>query len=169
MVVSGYSFSVVAILSSVGNSFESINSSSFVSGASTLLILVTSMVFTIPSVRAGEPALKDDTPPDALIGYTEFRTDLPGGRYVNVVTMRAAVVKADGTGRRVLAEELTREKNYWTQFNGWSPDGKIAIFSRAWESDENLRGRSGRTFPSLPRVTPLSSSDTKVKAMLSVP
>jgi hypothetical protein len=51
---------------------------------------------------------RDDTPPDALIGYTEFRTDLPGGRYVNVATRRAVVVKADGTGRRVLTEELTR-------------------------------------------------------------
>jgi Tol biopolymer transport system component len=80
---------------------------------------------------------RDDPPTDRLIGCTEFRTDLPGGRYVNVVTMRAVVVKADGTGRRVLAEELTREKNYWTQFNGWSPDGKIAVFSRAWMSDEN--------------------------------
>jgi Tol biopolymer transport system component len=80
---------------------------------------------------------RDATPPDLLIGYTEFRTDLPGGRYVNVATMRAAVVKADGTGRRVLAEELTREKNSWTQFRGWSPDGKTAVFSRAWMSDEN--------------------------------
>jgi Tol biopolymer transport system component len=78
----------------------------------------------------------DDRPPDLLIGYTEFRTDLPGGRYINVVTKRAVVVKADGTGRRALSEELTRE-NYWTQFNGWSPDGKTAIFSRAWISDEN--------------------------------
>jgi hypothetical protein len=52
--------------------------------------------------------LQDDTPPDALIGYTEFRTDLPGGRHANVKTRRAVVVKADGTGRRVLAEELTR-------------------------------------------------------------
>src|SRR5437763_8827662 len=79
----------------------------------------------------------DDNPPDLLIGYTEFRTDLPGGRYVNVATMRAAVVKADGTGRRVLAEELTREKNASTQFRGWSPDGKTAVFSRPWMSDEN--------------------------------
>jgi len=79
----------------------------------------------------------DDKPPDLLIGYTEFRTDLPGGRYVNVATMRAVVVKADGTGRRVLADELTREKNYWIQFRGWSPDGKVAVFSRAWMSDEN--------------------------------
>jgi Tol biopolymer transport system component len=79
----------------------------------------------------------DHKPPDLLIGYTEFRTNLPGGRYVNQATFRAVVVQANGTGRRVLSEELTREKNYWTQFNGWSPDGKIAIFSRAWMSDEN--------------------------------
>src|SRR5262245_18748365 len=52
---------------------------------------------------------REDTPPDALIGYTEFRTDLPGGRHANVKTRRAVVVKADGRGRRVLAEELTRE------------------------------------------------------------
>jgi Tol biopolymer transport system component len=81
----------------------------------------------------------DDTPPDLLIGYTEFRTDLPGGRYVNVATRRAVVVKTDGTGRRVLAEELTREKNSSTSFRGWSPDGKTAVFSRAWMSDENGR------------------------------
>src|SRR5215470_4169424 len=80
---------------------------------------------------------RDDTPPDALIGYTEFRTDLPGGRHVNVKTMRAVVSKADGTGRRVLAEELTKEKGSWTQFTGWSPDGKKAIFSRNWQSEEN--------------------------------
>ena len=40
---------------------------------------------------------------------TEFRTDLPGGRRANVKTRRAVVVKADRTGRRVLAEELTRK------------------------------------------------------------
>src|SRR6476646_6836187 len=56
-----------------------------------------------------------EPPPDLLIGYTEFCTDLPGGRYVNVWTMRAAVVKADGTCRRVLAVELTREKGCWIQ------------------------------------------------------
>src|SRR5205814_678626 len=60
-----------------------------------------------------------EPPPDLLIGYTEFRTDLPGGRYFNVATMRAGVIKADGTGRRVLAEELTREAGSWTQFVGW--------------------------------------------------
>jgi TolB protein len=79
----------------------------------------------------------DDKPPDLLIGYTEFRTDLPGGRYVNVATRRAVVVKADGTGRRVLAEELTREKGSSTSCVGWSPDGKTAIILRSWESEEN--------------------------------
>jgi Tol biopolymer transport system component len=80
---------------------------------------------------------KEEMPPDALIGYTEFRTNLPGGRHVNVKTMRAVVVKADGTGRRVLAEELTREAGYWMQFVGWSPDGKAASLSRSWKSEEN--------------------------------
>ena len=36
--------------------------------------------------RAGSPAA------EPLIGYTEFRTDLPGGRHANVATMRAVVV-----------------------------------------------------------------------------
>src|SRR5262249_44879229 len=79
----------------------------------------------------------DDKPPDLLIGYTEFRTDLPGGRYVNVATRRVVLIKADGTGRRVLAEEVTREKGSWTQFVGWSPAGKTAILGRGWESEEN--------------------------------
>jgi len=74
--------------------------------------------------------------PDLLIGYTEHRTDLPGGRHANVKTRRAVVVKADGTGRRVLAEELTREPGYSTQFVGWSPDGKAARLSRSWKSED---------------------------------
>jgi TolB protein len=73
--------------------------------------------------------------PELLIGYTEFRTDLPGGRYVSQATFRAHVVKTDRTGRRELAEELTREKGAWTQFAGWSPDGKARV-SRNWKSDE---------------------------------
>jgi hypothetical protein len=80
-------------------------------------------------------AARGDTLPDALIGYTEHRTDLPGGRHANVKTRRAVVVKADGTGRRVLAEELTREAGSSTQFVGWSPDGKAARLSRSWKSD----------------------------------
>jgi Tol biopolymer transport system component len=53
--------------------------------------------------------------------------------------MRAVVIQADGTGRRFLAEELTREPETWTQFAGWSPDGRNAIVGRGWESPENGR------------------------------
>jgi Tol biopolymer transport system component len=76
-------------------------------------------------------------PPEALIGYTELRTNLPGGRHANVTTMRAMVVKADGTGRHALAEPLTSEPSTWTQFAGWSPDGRTAVIGRGWESPEN--------------------------------
>ena len=79
---------------------------------------------------------KDEKPPDVLIGYTESRTDLPGGRHVNVSTRRAVVIKADGTGRRVLAEDLAKDKNTSTQFVGWSPDGKAARLSCDWKSEE---------------------------------
>src|SRR5262249_51275169 len=98
--------------------------------------------FSVALVVAALPssALRSSPPaeplPDLLIGYTELRTDLPGGRYVCEATKRAVVVKANGTGRRVLAEELTREKGSWTQFVGWSPDGKAARLSRSWKSEE---------------------------------
>lgn len=75
--------------------------------------------------------------PTELIGYTEHRTDLPGGRAANIFTMRACVVKADGTGRREVAPQLITSANTWTQFAGWSPDGRQAIITCGWESDEN--------------------------------
>ena len=72
----------------------------------------------------------------ALVGYTEYRTNLPT-RYDNQITSRAFVVRRDGAERRMLAEELAREPHSWTQFAGWSPDGKQAIIGRGWESPEN--------------------------------
>ncbi len=72
-----------------------------------------------------------------LIGYTQLQTDLSGGRHANVRTMRATLVRADGTGQRPLAEELVDGPNVWTQFAGWSPDGKQAIVSRGWQAPEN--------------------------------
>ncbi len=88
-------------------------------------------------------SLADDGPADWTeingipIGYTEFRTNLPEGRHANVRTMRACVVHADGSGLRVLAEELVRDADAWTQFAGWSPDGRYAIVGSGWESPEN--------------------------------
>ncbi|MBP9900054.1 MAG: hypothetical protein V9H26_05430 [Verrucomicrobiota bacterium] len=79
----------------------------------------------------------ESTRPRELIGYTEYQTDRPGGRHANLITMRARAVRADGTHSRRLATELTREPNRWTQFAGWSPDGRQAIIGSGWESPEN--------------------------------
>ena len=73
------------------------------------------------------------------IGYTECRTNLPGGRHANVSTMRAMVVKVDGAGRRFVAKELANKPDTWTQFAGWSPDGKLAIIGRGWQGPHNAR------------------------------
>ena len=81
----------------------------------------------------------DGQPGQSLIGYTEHRTNLPGGRQANVSTNRAMVVKTDGTGRRLVGGELVNEVGAWTQFAGWSPDGRTAIVLRGWESVENAR------------------------------
>jgi len=74
-----------------------------------------------------------------MIGYSEFRTNLPGGLTANRYTTRAYLVNDDGTGRRILAEELTNKPNTWTQFAGWSPDGSIAIIGCGWEDTDNAK------------------------------
>jgi Tol biopolymer transport system component len=85
--------------------------------------------------------------PANLIGYTEGRNDLREGQFANWVTNRACLVRADGSGRRVLAEELARKENAWTQFGGWSPDGKQAVVLSLWESPENAAWeRANKTF-----------------------
>src|SRR5262245_4888262 len=101
-----------------------------------LSVVLVAAALPLGALRSSPPA---EPLPDLLIGYTEFRTDLPGGRHANVKTRRAVVVKADGTGRRVLAEELTREAGYSTQLVGWSPDGKAARLSRNWKSEETAQ------------------------------
>lgn len=83
-------------------------------------------------MQADEPAW-----PVGLVGYTQLRTNLPGGRLANVRTMRAMVVRADGTGARELSPELIERIDNWTQFAGWSPDGIQAVVGRGWESEDN--------------------------------
>ena len=41
--------------------------------------------------------LAADITPAPLIGYTQFQSNLPGGRHANVRTMRAAVIRIDST------------------------------------------------------------------------
>lgn len=88
-----------------------------------------------------------DDSPTGWIGYTEGRNDLPGGQFYNWITNRACVIRADGNDRRVLAEELTAMPHTWTQFAGWSPDGRTAIIGNFWESPENAAWeREHKTF-----------------------
>ena len=74
---------------------------------------------------------------DQVIGYTQLQTNLTGGRHANVRTMRAHVVTIDGSVNREVAVELVSEPDAWTQFAGWSPDGKTAVIARGWQSPEN--------------------------------
>lgn len=102
-------------------------------GGVILCLFVLPIAGTIHSSQAGEPAAQP------LLGYSELRTDLPGGRHANVRTTRAMLMRADGTGRAPIAEELVDNPQAWTQFAGWSPDGKVAIVSRIWQDPENAR------------------------------
>ncbi|MCA9077237.1 MAG: PD40 domain-containing protein [Planctomycetaceae bacterium] len=74
-----------------------------------------------------------------MVGFTQFRTNLPGGRHANVTTMRARVVKADGSQNRPIADSLVTREHSWTQFAGWSPDGTRAVIGCGWESPGNAR------------------------------
>jgi Tol biopolymer transport system component len=86
---------------------------------------------------AGQTTLLADEPP--LIGYTQFQTNLPGGRHANVRTMRAMVMNADGSNPREVGAELVDDLNAWTQFAGWSPDGNHAIVVRSWQDPKNAQ------------------------------
>ena len=100
---------------------------------SAILLLLT--ISALPTL-----ALAAETPreprPTGLIGYSEFRTNLPG-RFANICTRRACVVRADGAGRRELAPGLIKDPYTWTGFDGWSPNGRLAIIICGWESPEN--------------------------------
>lgn len=100
-----------------------------------LAIAVTQLVSDWRSeALATESQLKD-----RWVGFTELQTNLPGGRHANIRTMRAVISRADGTERRLVAEHLADSPDAWTQFTGWSPDGKSAMIVRGWESPENAQ------------------------------
>lgn len=74
-----------------------------------------------------------------FIGFTEFHTNLPTGRSGNVSTMRARAVRIDGTHPKSVGDSVIERNHSWTQFAGWSPDGRQAIVGCGWESPENAR------------------------------
>lgn len=87
---------------------------------------------------SGCSRFSSDISVQSLIGYTEFRTNLPT-RHANQVTSRACVVRDDGAGWRELAPRLIESENCWTQFAGWSPDGRYAVIGCGWEDPENAK------------------------------
>ena len=101
-----------------------------------LLIVLMLLCWCGPPTSIG---LADAERPKLLIGYSQLRTDLPGGRHTNTSTNRAMLVKGDGTGNRQFVPQLANETGAWTHFVGWSPDGKTAIVDRGWESAENAQ------------------------------
>ena len=110
----------------------------------TLVVLVVTML-PIQSVFADPP--QESGQPWPLIGYSEGRNDLPEGQFANWSTRRACIVHADGTGRRVIAADLAEREHSWTQFGGWSPDGRQAVVLSLWESPQNAAWeREHRTF-----------------------
>ena len=93
-------------------------------------------LIALAAILLPHTAIAEETP-TLLIGYTELQTNLPGGRHTNVSTMRATLVRADGSDRKRIAEVLVDSPNSWTQFAGWSPDGKQAIVYRGWQDPAN--------------------------------
>ena len=85
--------------------------------------------------------------PMQWIGYTEGRNDRPEGQFANWVTQRSRMVRADGSESQSIGDALIDRPNTWTQFAGWSPDGKTAILGKHWESPENAAWeRAAKTF-----------------------
>ena len=92
--------------------------------------VVASVLLLVPSSATGEQAR-------GQIGYTEFQAGLKGGMFPFQTSMRACVIDADATNRREIAPDLSARENSWTQFSGWSPDGRLAVVGSGWESPEN--------------------------------
>jgi TolB protein len=80
--------------------------------------IVTLVVMLLPGLNLTIETRAQSARAEWLIGYTELSTNLTGGRHANIITMRAVVSRADGTDRRLIAEELVREPNSWNQFAG---------------------------------------------------
>jgi len=107
----------------------------------TALLLASMFALRADEPQAAQPAIEGL---QRLIGYTELRTDLPGGRHANVRTMRARLMKADGSEQREMAAVLVDKPDAWTQFAGWSPDGTTAVIYRSWQSPENAELEESR-------------------------
>lgn len=72
--------------------------------------------------------------PSCWIGYSDMQCNDSRGQFYNWRTFNAMIVRADDLSqRRIVAPELSKDENTWTQFAGWSPDGKTAVLGQLWE------------------------------------
>ena len=100
---------------------------------------VVAVVVLLVCLTSGLLAAEPESLQRQVIGYTVLQTDLPGGRHANIRTARAVISRVDGTERRLLGEQLADLPDAWTQFAGWSPDGKWALVHRGWQDPANAR------------------------------
>ncbi len=70
------------------------------------------------------------------IGFRIYRATAES-MHAFVTSSRAWCMRADGAAMRELAPELAREPHSWTDFTGWSPDGRYAVIGAGWESPAN--------------------------------
>jgi TolB protein len=107
-------------------------------GSLSLIASIACLLFGPLGVAKAPPAAAADASLSHYqIGYTEYRTNLPGGRHANIATQRTYVINADGSDRHEVAHELIRDQNTWNQFTGWSPDGRTAIVGNGYNTPEN--------------------------------
>jgi Tol biopolymer transport system component len=74
--------------------------------------------------------------PAGWIACSEFRTNLPT-RHDNFVTMRAWILRADGSGGSEVAPSIIDRPDTWCGFEGWSADGRYALLTRTYNPADN--------------------------------
>lgn len=73
---------------------------------------------------------------DVLIGYRVYNPKALG-MHEYLSSSRAWVVQVNGVGTRELTPELCANPDCWTDFTGWSPDGRFAVIGAGWEDPVN--------------------------------
>ena len=107
-----------------------------------MLQFLVSCLLMVCSEPAGE-----ESPRDWWIGYCESLNVLPVGQFANWITRGVFVVRTVGSQRRSIGAELASQEHSWTQFAGWSPDGRHAIVYSSWEDPANAQWeREHKTF-----------------------
>ena len=92
---------------------------------------------TVLALRAADsPSTKTS---EQWIGYTQLATREAGGRHANIRTSRAMLMHTDGSTPRELGAPLVENDDSWTQFAGWSPDGRKALIQVGWQDPVNAQ------------------------------